>query len=229
MATQMLFLHWKNVRMGLVPFVIAAFGLPLLALQGTGRPDGITDGFYASFLLGASRVWLPFFPVLAAATGVTLALSAWSWDHSGNHVYALSLPVSRARYTLLKFGGGALLALLPAGALLVGALLASSSISLPVGLQAYPLAVATRFFYSTLLVYAVCFSLAAGTIRTTVYVLTALVATLIAGDLVLQVAAMTLDRPELTTINVTQWAYELLTNWPGPFHILAGNWSLIDV
>jgi ABC-type transport system involved in multi-copper enzyme maturation permease subunit len=229
MATQMLFLHWKNVRMGLVPFVIAAFGLPLLALQGGGRPEGITDGFYASFLLDASRIWLPFFPVLAAVTGVTLALSAWSWDHSGGHVYALSLPVSRARYTLLKFGGGAVLALLPASALLIGALLASASISLPVGLQAYPLAVATRFFYSTLLVYALCFALAAGTIRTTLIVLTIWVATLIAGDLVLQVVAMTMDRPDLASVNVTQWVYDRLTVWPGPFYMLAGNWSLIDV
>ena len=38
MAAQMLFLHWKNVRLGLVPFVVCAFGLPLLALQGAGRP-----------------------------------------------------------------------------------------------------------------------------------------------------------------------------------------------
>lgn len=229
MATQMLYLHWKNVRLGLVPFVVAAFGLPLLVVQGAGRPEGITDAFYASFLLESSQVWLSLFPILAAATGVTLALSAWSWDHAGNHVYALALPVSRARYALLKFGGGALLALLPAAALLTGGLLAAASVALPLGVQAYPLAVAMRFFYSTLLVYALTFALAAGTIRTAVMVITAWVATLIAGDLVLQVAAMALARPELATVNVTQWAYRLLTDWPGPFHILAGNWSLIDV
>jgi hypothetical protein len=229
MATQMLYLHWKNVRLGLVPFVIAAFGLPLLVVQGVGRPEGITDAFYASFLLESSRMWLPFFPVLAGATGVTLALSAWSWDHAGNHVYALALPVSRARYALLKFGGGAILSLVPTAAVLIGGLMASASVALPVGLQAYPLAVAMRFFYSTLLVYALTFALAAGTIRTAVIVITAWVATLVAGDLVLQMAATAMARPELATVSVTEWAYRLLTAWPGPFHVLAGNWSLIDV
>jgi hypothetical protein len=229
MATQMLYLHWKNVRLGLVPLVIAAFGLPLLALQGTGRPEGITDGFYASFVLESSRQWLQFFPVVAATIGMTLALSAWSWDHQGGHVYALSLPITRARYTLLKFGAGAVLALVPATAVLVGAVLASSSVALPVGLQTYPFAVATRFFLSTLLVYALVFSLAAGTIRTAVAVLTALVVVLIAGDLAMPFVAVALDRPELRFVNVTQWTFDVLTAWPGPFHILAGNWSLIDV
>jgi hypothetical protein len=229
MAMQILYIHWKNVRMGLVPLVIAAFGLPLLAFQGTGRPEGITDGFYASFLLESSRMWLPFFPVMAATIGVTLALSAWGWDHQGGHVYALSLPITRARYTLLKFGGGAALALIPAGAILVGSVLASSAISLPVGLQAYPVAVATRFLLSTLLVYSIMFALAAGTIRTAVVFLTVWVVVLIAGDLILQVAAMALNRPELRFVNAVQLIYQRLTEWPGPFHMLAGNWSLIDV
>jgi ABC-type transport system involved in multi-copper enzyme maturation permease subunit len=229
MAMQMLYIHWKTVRLGLVPLVIAAFGLPLLTLRGAGRPEGITDGFYASFLLETSRMWLPFFPVVAATIGVTLALSAWSWDHQGGHVYALSLPVTRARYTLLKFGGGAALALIPAGAVLVGSLVATSSISLPVGLQAYPVAVATRFFLSTLLVYSMMFALAAGTIRTAVIVLSAWVVLLIAGDLILQVAAVLLDRPELRFTSAVQLIYQRLTEWPGPFHVLAGNWSLIDV
>ena len=229
MARQLLYLHWKSVRLGLVPLVVAAFGLPLLSISGAGRPEGITDAFYASFLLESSRTWLPFFPAVAAAVGVTLALSAWSWDHRGDHVYALSLPLTRARYALLKFGGGAVLALLPAGALLIGALLATGSLSLPSGLQTYPAAVATRFFLSTLLVYALCFALAAGTMRTAVWVLTGAVSVVVAGDLALQVAALVVSRPELADANATQWIYELLTTWPGPFHILAGNWSLIDV
>ena len=70
---------------------------------------------------------------------------------------------------------------------------------------------------------------AAGTIRTAVTVLTALVVLLIAGDLAMPFVAMVLDRPELRFLNVTQWTFDVLTRWPGPFHILAGNWSLIDV
>ena len=40
MYKPMLFLHWKQVRLALVPFTIAAFGLPILAVEGLGRTRG---------------------------------------------------------------------------------------------------------------------------------------------------------------------------------------------
>ena len=43
MARQILYLHWKAIRLGLLPLVIAAFGLPLLTIQGLARPEGLTE------------------------------------------------------------------------------------------------------------------------------------------------------------------------------------------
>jgi hypothetical protein len=232
MAREMVFLHWKAVRMGLVPFILAAFGLPLLAIQGTVLPVGMpseAEGFYATFLLDAVSLWLPAFPALAAITGVTLALSAWNWDHQANHVYALSLPVSRARYALLKLGAGAVLALIPVTALLVGALIATAAVDLPSGLNAYPGALAVRFLFSTLLSYAVTFAAAAGTMRTTVIVLTASIGSLLVGDLVVDLIGAVTGSPAVQAWSFAGAVGDVLFAWPGPFHIFAGNWALIDV
>ena len=40
MYQPMLFIHWKQVRLVLIPFVIAAFGLPLMVIQGLGPAPG---------------------------------------------------------------------------------------------------------------------------------------------------------------------------------------------
>jgi hypothetical protein len=229
MTRQILYLHWKAVRLGLLPLVIAAFGLPLLTIQGLARPEGLTDGFYTEALLELMGSRLFFFPALAAIIGVTLALSSWSWDHETKHVYALSLPIARWRYAVLKFGAGALLALLPAVALLAGAVAASSSLSLPPLLHAYPVAVAVRFFFATLLVYAILFALAAGSIRTTVILLTAAIVALVGGNLVIDLVGSLAGRPDIAGFNFTDWLFERLTGWPGPFYILTGNWAFIDV
>ncbi|MBT8403800.1 MAG: hypothetical protein KJP18_08090, partial [Gemmatimonadetes bacterium] len=102
MTRQLLSLHWKAARWGLLPWVVAAFGVPFL-IVGRMRADAT---------LQSSDVWLqmatisPLFPLMAVAAGATVALSAWSWDHRHGHVYALALPVSRWRYAASKFAGG---------------------------------------------------------------------------------------------------------------------------
>ena len=51
MAKEFLYLHWRAVRPAMIPILAAAFGLPLLLVQGLGRPEGLTDGFYTSYIL----------------------------------------------------------------------------------------------------------------------------------------------------------------------------------
>jgi hypothetical protein len=229
MARQFLYLHWKAVRLGMLPLMVAAFGLPLLMIQGLARPEGFTDGYYAGFVLERVQMWAAVFPVLAVATGLTLALSAWSWDHQVKHVHALSLPVPRWRYVLLKFGAGVLLMLLPTAALLVGGVMASAALELPDFVHAYPGAVTVRFFLTTLLMFALWFAFAAGSIRTAVIVLTLWITTMVAGDLVLGWIGDISGRPNLGTFNFADWLMELMTGPAGPFRILTGNWALIDV
>ena len=105
MYQPMLFLHWKQIKVALIPFVIAAFGLPLVAVQGLGGSIEMTTAAAEAYRsVAAYGIWMPAYPLLAGGIGITLALSAWNWDHQLNHVYALSLPISRWRYAALKMG-----------------------------------------------------------------------------------------------------------------------------
>ena len=228
MATQILYLHWKTIRLGLLPLTLAAFGLPLLAVQGLGRPEGLGDVLYTPLVLQTIGSRLLMFPILAGVLGVTLALSSWSPDHEAKHVYALSLPIARWRYALLKFGAGVLLALVPTAALLAGGYAATAALELPPLLRAYPAAVAVRFLFATLLVYALVFAFAAGSIRTTVLLLTAFVAFVVMGGPVLDFIGSMVGTDLVSGIFIER-VMDSLTRWPGPFHILAGNWALIDV
>lgn len=225
MATQILALHWKAVRIGLIPFIVAAFALPLLSIQGMGGgPDVAVDAYRA---VETFQVWLPVFPLLASGLGIMLALTAWNWDHQGNHVYALSLPVARWEYALLKLGAGTVLALLPVTALLAGCLLASASVSLPAGLNAYPLELTVRFLFATLLTYSVMFALAAGTVRTAVIVMSAVFAVPIVGGVAMEFLANFF--PALGQVSLAEIMYNAFVGWSGPFRIFTGNWMLIDV
>jgi hypothetical protein len=225
MGKQLLFIHWKAVRWALATFVVAAFALPLLSVQEIGGDAATASGTVRSILGNASE-WLPLFPVLAASIGLVLGMSAWHWDHRYNHVYALSLPISRTRYVSLKFGAGALLTLLPAVGLLLGSLVAIASVEIPDGLRAYPLQLTGRFLFAALTLYALLFALAAGTVRTTAIVLVvvwglpmlALLAAGYLGDAF----------PALQSIDPGYWMVRVLEDF-GPFRILVGNWALIDV
>ncbi len=228
MFQQILFTQWKSFRLGLIPFVIAAFGLPLLAVQGLGPvPEGYEGARVGlQFLFDSWQFWLPWFPALAVTVGMTAALNAWSWDHKTDHVYALSLPISRSRYAAWKMGAGALLVAIPALGLWLGALAASASIEIPASVNTYPTALAVRFLLASLIAYRMLFALAAGTIRTTVIVLGSFMALLVLTGLMTDYAG---DVIPGFAFNFTEWLVESLIEWPGPFEVISGNWSLIEV
>jgi hypothetical protein len=228
MFAETLGLHWKVARWPLVPFVLLGFGVPLLALRVASgiaeRPDG---GMVAIELLGMMELWNPVYPLLASLLGVTVALTAWTLDHRGGHVYALSLPLPRWRYALLKLAAGGAVLLVPVLALWAGAWLGSVLAVIPEGLQAYPHAFAFRFLLAALVVYAATFALAAGTMRTAVLLISALVLFLVFGTFAADWVGTILGIPDMVTpLDLFDRA---LLRWPGPFHVLGGNWSLIDV
>jgi hypothetical protein len=226
MYQPMLFVHWKQARMLLLPFVVAAFGLPLMVVQGFGGGgDGISQDAYR--ILTGYQVWLPYFPMLAASVGAVLALTSWNWDHQLGHVYALSLPVARWEYVMLKMGAGVALALVPAAALWIGAQLASASVALPEGLRAYPNQLAFRFFLATLMSYALFFALGASTIKTTVGIVSAVFLFLLGGGLI--DAALAAFSPSLDGVSVVDSTLLWLARAGGPFAVFTGNWTLIDV
>jgi len=222
MYQPMLFVHWKQARLFLIPFVVAAFALPLLVVQGAGGASGETYR-----VLGMYQAWLPFFPLLAGTTGAMLALTAWNWDHRFGHVYALSLPLARWQYTMLKMGAGLALALVPTAAMWLGAELASASVTLPEGLHAYPGLLTLRFFLAILITYALFFAMAAGNVKTTVWVLTGVLLALLMGNVLNEVFALYF--PVFQRFNMVEATVHWLTHTGGPFEVFTGNWTLIDV
>jgi hypothetical protein len=223
MTKQLLALHWKAARWGLLPWVVAAFGVPLLIV---GRLNG--EGALQSADIWQQMIPIsPVFPLLAVAAGSTIALTAWSWDHRQGHVYALALPVPRWRYAWTKFLAGLTLAAIPAVALGVGGVIAASMVELPDLVQAYPGALAFRFYLATLAAYGVMFALAAGTMRTALIVLSVGLGAVFLGDGVVEFASRML--PALEGVRVTDLLLDLASQPASPFRVLTGNWLLFDV
>lgn len=213
-----LYSQWKWSRLIVVVGTIVAFALPLISVQGATGGD--TSPLHAQELLRAVQSWGTLYPVLAAALGLLVAIATWAADHRGRHVHALTLPLPRWRYVLLRFGAGTMLLAGPILAVLVGAVLATLTATIPTGLQAYPVALALRFAIAVLVAYAVFFAISAGTARTAGIIL----GTLAALALV-QVLASLANVP-LNLINVVQ---VVILNWPGPLAVFTGRWMLVDV
>ena len=222
MTKQLLLLHWKAARWGLLPWVVAAFGVPLLIV---GRLSA--DGALQSADIWQQMIPLsPVFPLLAVAAGSTIALTAWSWDHRQGHVYALALPVPRWRYSWTKFLAGLTLAAIPALALGAGGLIAASMVELPDLVQAYPGALAFRFYLATLAAYGVMFALAAGTMRTALIVLSVGLGAVFIGDGVVDFAARLI--PALEGVRLTDVLLDVASQPASPLRVLTGTWLLFD-
>ncbi len=210
--------QWKWSRLVVALGTIAGFALPIISLQGAASAG--RNALEAEELLRAVRSWGTLYPVLAGALGLLVAIATWAPDHRGRHVHALSLPLPRWRYVLLRFGSGVTVLAAPIVAVFLGALLATWSATLPSGLQGYPVALGFRFALAVLLAYAVFFAVSAGTARTAGIIL-ASVGALIVVQIIASVANLDLD-----LLGTMQGA---VLNWPGPLAVFTGRWMLVDV
>ena len=122
-----LYTQWKWSRIIVVLGTVGAFAIPLLSLQGAARVD--RGALQAQDLLRSVQSWGTLYPLLAATLGLLVAIAAWAADHRGRHIHALTLPLPRWRYVLLRFGAGFALLAAPIAAVLIGALLANRSAS----------------------------------------------------------------------------------------------------
>src|SRR5258708_32402528 len=172
----MLYTQWKWSRLIILLGAIAAFAMPIISLQCAARAD--RNPLAAQDLLRAVQSWGTLYPVLAAALGLLVGMAGWAPDHRGRHVHALTLPLPRWRYVLLRCACGALLLAIPAVAVLAGALLATATATLPPGLQSYPFALAAHFVLATAVAYGVFFAVSAATARTAGIIPAAVVALL---------------------------------------------------
>jgi ABC-type transport system involved in multi-copper enzyme maturation permease subunit len=170
--------------------------------------------------LQTTRAWAVWFPALAAALGLLVATTAWRDDHRGSHVYALSLPIERWRFALLRFAAGAVLLAAPLLALWVGSLIAVAATPILPGLQAYPNALALRFGLAAFVAYGIFFAVSSGTSRTAAYALGAVAAVIVIDVLVRATGA---------ELSIGREVMALLTRAPGPLAVFTGRWMLIDV
>jgi hypothetical protein len=218
MFRAILYSQWKWTRLIILLGILAGFALPLLSLQGAARAD--RGALQAQELLRAVQSWGTLYPLLAAALGLLVAVATWAADHRGRHIHALTLPVPRWRYVLLRFAAGMVLLAAPIAAVLVGASLAVMTATIPAGLQGYPIALALRFALAVLVAYAVFFAISAGTARTAGLIL-GVMAALVLAQIMASVANIELDL--LGTLQM------FLLQGPGPLAVFTGRWMLVDV
>lgn len=209
--------QWKWSRLIVVMGTVAGFAIPLLSVQGAARDRGALQ---TQELLRAVQSWGSVYPLLAAALGLLLAIAAWAADHRGRHIHALTLPVPRWRYVLLRFAAGVVLLAAPILAVFAGASLAVLFATIPAGLQAYPLALTLRFALAVLVAFAVFFAISAGTARTAGIVLAAIAAVILV-QVVANIANLDLDLVSTMQLVLVQGA--------GPLAVFTGRWMLVDV
>jgi hypothetical protein len=213
-----LYSQWKWSRLIVVLATLAGFVVPILSVQGA-TAEAVAKGGAGQLLLTVQS-WGVLYPVLATTLAVLLAIMTWAPDHRGRHVHALSLPLPRWRYALLRFGAGLVLLTPPILAVLAGAVLATRLAVIPPGLQGYPIALAVRFALAVGVGYAVFFAISAGTSRTASIILASL-----GGLIVIQVLAGVAD----VNLDLFGRLQMVFLNWPGPLAIFTGRWMLIDV
>lgn len=218
MFRAILYSQWKWSRLIVALGTIAGFALPIVSLQGAARAD--RSPLDAEQLLHAVQGWGTLYPVLAAALGLLVAVASWAPDHRGRHVHALTLPLPRWRYVLLRFAAGTTMLAAPIVGVCAGALLATAAATLPPGLQGYPFALTLRFTLAVLVAYALFFAVSAGTARTAGFILSA-IALLAAVQIIARVANPDWD--------IAGHLQVTLVNWPGPLAVFTGRWMLIDV
>jgi hypothetical protein len=211
--------QWLWARLALVVLAVVGFAIPLASVFYGADLNGAGISRVGDWLVGADRVArvLPYFALL---TGVLVGVMAWTPDITGRHVYALTLPVSRAYFVTMRFLAGALLTLVPAGAFALGAALSSLAVTLPPAVHAHPVEVAARFWLATLTVYAIIFAISSASRRGQIAIISVIGGAILVDLLLLAIGS---------DFSVTAETFALLTNWPGPLAILAGRWALFDV
>lgn len=218
MFRMILYSQWKWSRYIVVLGTVLGFALPILSLQGAARAD--RGALQAQDLLGVVQSWGALYPLLAGALGLLVAIATWAPDHRGRHIHALTLPLPRWRYVLLRFGAGSLLLAGPIVAVVLAATLAVVTATIPPGLQGYPIALGLRFAFAVIVAYAVFFAISAGTARTAGIILGA-IASVILFQII--VALVGLDWDILAYLQLAVF------RWPGPLAVFTGRWMLVDV
>jgi hypothetical protein len=217
MFGQVLYTQWKWARTELFLYVLAAFLVPTIIIR---IGFSYVDEYSIRSVLDVVTYSGAFFAALALLCAFGLAWRPYILDSALKHVGPLSLPVSWGHFVRLRFLAGATLLAIPALAVWFGGVLATSSVTIPPTLHAYPGGIALRFYLASLVAYAAAFLLqyVAGkhAVRVAIIVFFVVAAAELIGQL-------------LGYGSVLAGVWNAATNWPGPFSVFAARWMLIDV
>jgi len=215
MLRAMIRIQWKSCWHLVIALAVAAFALPLVSVR-----LGWRGGTNLPFFLTQLELWGLFYPGLAVAAAIVLAIGIWASDRRGHHIYAFLLPIPRWRYVLLRYEAGLVLLVPIVLCLWVGAMIAAASVDLPPGLRVFPHALALKFALSLMLLFGFAFAAAAASGRVLGFALRGL------GLLIaLHIALLLLS----SRTNLIGTLVSALATWPGPLAPLGGRWMLIDV
>ena len=209
--------QWRESRLAVLLLAGLAFIVPVLCLWGKGSES---DPWAYMDLTRVVWQWGVAFPVIALAAALALGVGVWRPDHRGRHVYALSLPVARSRYLLMRYGAGLVFLTGIGVALWVGGVAATARVPLSPLLHAYPGGLALRFWLAGLMAYTMMFALSGLTERAA--------RVLVAGCLVVVILTFTANAMNAQW-NPLGWAADALFGPYGPLGVFRIRWMLIDV
>ena len=216
MFKAMIRIQWKACWHLVTALALAAFALPLVSVRVGWRGAEANLPHFLTEL----ELWGLLYPALAALAAVTLGVAIWVSDRRGHHIYALLLPIPRWRYVLLRYAAGLVLLLPIVLALWLGAVLATTSLDLPLGIRVFPHALALKFALALLLCFGLAFAAAAASARSLG------IGFRVLGLFLAVHVAVILLKPKTNLL----WSLATaLATWPGPLAMLGGRWMLIDV
>lgn len=218
MFKQVLYTQWKWAQWGLLVACVVVFATPMLALASLGGRD--VSLLPVDTVVGALQGAGVGYAVCAVLAGMWIAASAWSNDQQLDYVYALTRPVPRWYFVMLRFGGGTALVAAVVAACVAGALVGASVVRLPATLHTYPGALSLRFALALFVSFGAAFGVfgaaSKSLSRSTAIGLVAVLG-IVAFDVTLLGGALS---SAVGRFLVSRWS---------PIGVYIGRWMLIDV
>jgi hypothetical protein len=218
MFSQTLYVQWKWNRDFLAFYTAVGFAAPLVIIWIALPHLGLTSPRELVSVGGAIGAVCGG---IAGLAGMSVAWQGYAVDDRVGHIYTLSLPITRLRALWLRAITAAATLMVPALGIWIGGMIAASQMNLPATLESYAGSLAIRALLTSWLVHACIFALRHSAGRKAKAILGLLAGALI----VLFVLAAGSPSTREQIIRLAQ----LFSSSPGPFGVLFGRWTLIDV
>jgi hypothetical protein len=218
MFAQTLFVQWKWNRDFLAFFTIIGFVAPILILSIALPHLAMASPRELVTVGGIIGVTVA---TVAVVAGLTIAWQGYSVDDRIGHIYALSLPVTRRRALVMRAATAVVLLVIPTVGVWAGAMIATARASLPPTLQSYAGSLALKAILAAWFAHCCMFALRYAAGRRA----KAVMGTLAVGAMLLALLAVVWPATQDPIARVGGY----LISIPGPFGVLFGRWTMIDV